>query len=324
MADQILKNDDLAVTAAASQWGAIFRLVELMILAGWTIHEMSDGTTKGTGDNWSGNFGGLGSNTWIILDGPGGRQVLFHRDAASTFFGWVRYDRTGAYDTSGTNVAPSVSGVEVDIRGAKGGANHYWGAFTSVPTQAQIFADDPANGGSFGFVGQPTGNTDNATRLAFCELEGGEAGDVDPYAWWTPPNLTNWTAQLNNHEEFLGENNIFRAWVSDGSSFVAFGSGAPYEGWDSGSTLWGGDGSDNWRGASTIDKNPAGDWRLWRLRPMEQTLGHVKGMTKRFGVVSNQSGATTGQTFATGIYAKIGTFLWWPWDSAITGPGTPP
>jgi len=319
MADVYQKN-----LAVASHWEAVVRLAEAKIAAGWTIHRSSDGTTADATDRWTGNFGSLGASSWIILNGPGGRQILFARSASSTTDGWIRYERLGTYDTAGTPTVPDASATEQDVRGTKGGAAVNWLGRVITPTQAQIVADDPANGGAWIIVTQPTGAPDGGTHLAFAELEDGEAGDVDPYAFWAPAATGVWSSLFNSHQLLLHETDRFLAWNADGTTFKSWGAGAPYHGYNSGSNVWGGDGSAKWRGASAIDQTVGGDWRLWKIRPMNDTDADVKGRTIRFGVVSSVAGGTSGRTFASGTFAKIGSFMWIPWDSAGTPPGTPP
>lgn len=324
------ENDNLAVTAAATQWGAMFRLVEAALEAGWSVHEMSDGTTKGTADNWTGNFAGLGASAWIIIEisiQGQMRQVLFARDASSDSSGWVRYAPQNDYDTSGTATAPSNSPTEVNIRGTKGGSSATWLGMSGNPTQAHIFADGPFDipgSGSWGIVAQPTGNADSAGRLVYNLLEDGPP-DLDPFVWWAPASVSsNFSTNINNHQTFLREDGAFWSFLPNGSAFVTWGAAAPYPGWNSGSAGWGGDGTNRWRGGSINDLTEAGQWRLWKIRLMRETDSGVKGRTTRFGVVSSASGGIIDRTFGGGAYAKIGSFLWWPWSDAAVPPGTPP
>ena len=76
MADQIIRSE---IPATTNQWFQAFRLVEQLIVAGWTVIESSDGSTADATDRWTANFGGLGADSWIILQADSGQQFFFRR-----------------------------------------------------------------------------------------------------------------------------------------------------------------------------------------------------------------------------------------------------
>lgn len=220
MADQIVTNE---VPSTATQWFCCYRLVETMLAAGWTITEMSDGTTVTTSDNWTGNFGSLGSNSWIILrGGVTNQQILFRRSATSDTNGWIIWSKGGNFTTGGTASAPA--NIPSDTKGSTGhnlrgafspgtpgtfGASASWFGSTSVPTRLNIGCRDAALNGdeSWWILAKGAGNWDVATNgdhgtLAFESLSrasGTGIVDAFPYAWWCPRTDTaNWAEGMDD------------------------------------------------------------------------------------------------------------------------------
>lgn len=218
MADQIVTNE---VPSTTNQWFAVFRLVEEMIAAGWTVVEMSDGTTVTNTDNWTGSFGSLGADSWIILQANSGQQILFKRDGSDNKNGWIAWSRDGNFTTGGTSTAPA--NIPSDAAGssfstARGtvtpgtpgsfSGNQSWlGSNATTFDRLNIGVRDASGVGdeSFWIILKQNGSgyqAGNVGRLAFEKLEhesGLGISDPYPYAWFVPDNENgNWGPKLND------------------------------------------------------------------------------------------------------------------------------
>jgi hypothetical protein len=214
MADQIITNETPLTT---NQWFACFRLVEQLILAGWTVVESSRGVgdTPAASDRWSGNFGLLVGNAWIILQAASGRQICFRRGGTSTTDGWILWSKGGGFTTGGTDIAPA--NIPADTEGSSG--HHvrgtttpgtpgtfttdapWFGSTTATTEFLNIGCRDATGAGdeSFWLLVKGSGSAWNSTtssahgRIAYEALErpaGTGIVDLTPYAWWVPTSDT--------------------------------------------------------------------------------------------------------------------------------------
>jgi len=226
MADQIIRDE---VPATANQWFCAYRLVEQLILAGWTVVESSEGSGFAgtfTVDNWSGNFGSLVDNAWIVLAANSGQQLVFrrHSGGAANWDGWLIWLPSGGYTAANnqTDVLPGdlpanspqtdgsgILGVEsFEVRGTFQTPQTYttpgtWMGclFNIAPERLCIGCRDASGTGNESFwlfALHAGGSYDDVTnddigRFAFAKLnhEGGLGiTDPNPYAWWVPSNST--------------------------------------------------------------------------------------------------------------------------------------
>ena len=80
MADAFSLNEKVSITNALY---VVWRLTRVLKSAGWTVTQSGDGTSYGASDYWT-TYAGLGTSAWIVLTGPGGRQLCFWRSTTST------------------------------------------------------------------------------------------------------------------------------------------------------------------------------------------------------------------------------------------------
>lgn len=209
MADQIVRNE---VPATNNQWFQALRLVEQLILAGWSVVESSDGTTADATDRWTGNFGSLGADAWIILGANSGQEICFRRGtSSSTGDGWITWSKGGGFTTGGTASAPAnIPADRADIRGTTTAGtpgtfttDGPWLGATSANTfdRLSIWTEDATGTGdeAFWVIAKQTAVSYTSTtaaahgRLAL-EFLAHPAGvgitDSTPYAWWCPTPLT--------------------------------------------------------------------------------------------------------------------------------------
>lgn len=238
MADQIVTNE---TPSTGNQWYAAFRLVEEMIAAGWSVVEMSDGTTVGNTDNWTGNFGSLGADSWIILQANSGQQICFKRDGSTDQDGWIVWSRDGNFTTGGTATAPAnvpsdatAPSASETVRGSVTSGTpgsfdssvSFFGSNQSSFDRLNIGVRDASGGGDETFwlilkatgSSYTTGTSSVHGRLAFEKLEH-ESGlgitDPYPYAWYAPDDGS-WGEALDDVNVVLhdddGYNEFWRRW----------------------------------------------------------------------------------------------------------------
>jgi len=329
MADQMVLNE---TPATATPWFLIWRLFQLLLLSGWTVHYSSDGTTFSAADNWTGvGFAGLGSGSYVILTGKGGRQVLFQRTTTQTNQGTIRYAYLGGWGTAGANATtpPTAPASAVTLRNST-----TWFGSASSPVKVNFWTRDVSGDGSFMVVySTATAWTSNGgAAIGFCATENTEASDVDPYAWWAPPGTaSNWAAWGTNlHAHLLSEDNAggtTGTWWKwhPGAGTPAFlqygGAGDAYQGSNTTATTVGG--NPTW--------NAMGDLYPYNTaQAVVHRIHLVKGLqTNRRdpngGWVKDVYFATPGDvpnlsTLGTAAYAKLGNWLVMRWDGNTGNP----
>jgi len=328
MADQRVLNEAPATT---SQWFMVWRLFQLLLLSGWTVHYSSNGTTFSAADNWTGTgFAGLGSGSYVILTGKGGRQILLQRATTSTINGTVQYAYLGGWGTAGAGATtpPTAPASAVTIRS---GAAWFGSALT--PVRIDVWTRDVSGDGTFLVVMSTSTawTSGGGGALGFFALEGTEGSDTEPYAWWAPPSSSgNWASWGQNlHATILSEDNAggttgtWRRWHLQGTpAFVQYGSGGDaYQGSNTNARTTGG--NPTW--VSTADVSP--------FAPTEVILHRihlVKGLQTgrkdpNGGWVKDMYFATPEDipnlsTIGTAAYAKLGNWLVMRWDGNVANP----
>lgn len=234
MADQIVTNE---VPSTDTQWFAAFRLVETMLAAGWTVVEMSDGTDVSTSDDWTGNFGSLGDDSWIILQADSGQQICFKRDGSSDEDGWIVWSRDGGFTTGGSASAPAnvpsdttAASTSETARGTVTSgtpgsfdtSQTWFGSNQTSFDRLNIGVRDASGSGdeSFWLILKNTGESYTTTngalhgRIAFEKLEHESGlGIVDPYPYtWYVPDSGPWEEGLDDINCLLREDSGLMFW----------------------------------------------------------------------------------------------------------------
>ena len=109
-------------------WYACWKLVRTLISAGWTVVRSSNGTTFGASDYWT-VYASTGTSAWIVLQGPGSRQLCFWRSTTSTANGKIIYIPGGqsGFTFGGTYGATDPGTIPTNVgyvRGNKIGRAH--------------------------------------------------------------------------------------------------------------------------------------------------------------------------------------------------------
>lgn len=187
MADAFSVNEKVPTTNALY---AVWRLTRVLKSAGWTVTQSSDGTSYGASDYW-GTYAGLGTSAWIVLAGPGGRQLCFWRSTTSTDNGKIIYDYAGSFSfaSSSASTPGTLPSTVAYVRGSSGTFNTWFGAVSGTyPVRwLTVCAKDVADG-SFWILGsspQAAGGQQAYHTLGFFSLYTENASDLDPYAFYT-------------------------------------------------------------------------------------------------------------------------------------------
>jgi hypothetical protein len=354
MADQIITNE---VPSTNTQWFQAFRLVEQLILAGWTVIESSKGTadTPAASDRWSGDFGNLVADAWIILESTVAGHILFRRGTSSSNGdGWIIWSKGKGFTTGGTATAPAnIPADAAEVRGTfvTGTPGSFttdgsWFGSTTANTynRLNIGCRDAATDGSFWVVAKQTvtsysaGSAATHARLAFEELAhpaGLGIVDATPYAWWCPESATgNWGYNFFDLRQLLEEDNaggtsgFWRRWWNAGQgseSWEQYGSsGSWFMGYASDAEQWGR--YPSWYNAL--------DQVLYQATP-QQVIHRVHLVaTLTTGKKDPEGGYTQNiffteptdvpnlSTLITGDYAKFGDWLTVWWDGNAGNPPT--
>lgn len=329
MADQMILNE---TAATLNQWFVVWRLFETLLLAGWEVHYSSDGTTHDTSDNWTpAGFSGLGSGAYVILTGPGGRQILLQRSTTSVINGVIRYDYLGAWGTSGANAItpPTAPSSAVTIRNGSS-----WFGSASTPVKINIWANDVSTGdGAFLVVFSTSSGAWTGTGgggIGFRALEGTEPEDADPYAWWAPPGTTtNWAQFVGNpYNGLLSEDNsggttgTWWRWHFGGTpAFCQYGAGGDaYQGSNFQRAVGNGG---TWNTTSDVSPYGSSEVILHRIHLIkvfqtgrkDPNGGWVKDM-----YFATPEDVPAGSTIGNAAYAKLGNWLVVPWDGNTANP----
>lgn len=188
MADAFSLNEKVSTTNALY---VVWRLTRVLKSAGWTVTQSSDGTSYGASDYWT-TYAGLGTSAWIVLTGPGGRQLCFWRSTTSTDNGKIIYSYAGGHTFSGASASTpgSLPGAAQYVRGSSGTFNTWFGAVSSTyPVRWLHVAAKDVSDGSFWVIGtspQAAGGLQAYHTLGFFSLYTENASDVDPYAFYSP------------------------------------------------------------------------------------------------------------------------------------------
>lgn len=187
MADAFSLNERVTVTNALF---AVWRLARTLISAGWTIAQSSNGTSFGTSDYWT-SYVGLGTSAWIVLTGPGGRQICFWRSTSSTDNGKIIYSYAGGHTFSGASASTpgSLPSTAQYVRGSSGTFNTWFGSVSSsfAIRWLHVAAKDVSDG-SFWMIGtgpQSAGGTQAYHTLGFFSVYSANVNDVDPYLFYS-------------------------------------------------------------------------------------------------------------------------------------------
>lgn len=197
MADVFHTN--LAPATATPLW-LIWKLVNAMITAGYTIVASGDGTTSGvdTTNRWA-TYAGLGSGSWICLHHPGlGFDIVFWMSAASTDSGKIIVGKANAFSVgafpsrtaSDPGTIPATAGY---FRGSSGAFSAWTGA-TYAPGTSQIGVKDIAGAhlGAWFLLGATPAYSAGSSghSLKFSPLDpaaSAQGTDPEPYAFQGPP-----------------------------------------------------------------------------------------------------------------------------------------
>lgn len=329
MADQMILNE---VPATTNQWFVVWRLFQTLLLAGWTVHYSSDGTTFSAADNWTpAGFAGLGSGSYVILTGPGGRQILLQRATTSVINGTVRYAYLGGWGTAGAGATtpPTAPASAVTLRNGVS-----WFGSSATPVRLNIWANDISTGDGAWLVVFSTSTawtTTGGGGIGFRALEGTEPEDTEPYAWWSPPGTgSNWAQFVGNpYASLLSEDNVggttgtWWRWHLGGTpAFCQYGSGGEsYQG-SNGVRATGGAGT--WNASGDLTPYAGGTQVILHRIHLIKSLqtgrrdpngGYVKDM-----YFATPEDIPNLSTIGTATYAKIGNWLVVPWDGNTANP----
>lgn len=339
MADQIVTNE---VPEEPYPWWCVYRLVETMLAAGWTVLEMSNGSSISKSDSWTGSYHDLGPGSWIILENGTGQQVLFQRPDSSNmtqlmFNGTIKWSKGGGYSTGGTASSPPSDPSDVAvIRDTT--SNGWFGVEAGVHIfNCGVRDASGSDDGAFWVIGRATGDLYAGTShdphlLAFEKLDGTEPGDTVPYAWLCPDNTSGaWGNGMEDMPLILNEDpssGSWRRWWNAGQPsevFKQYASGALYQGQS---------GNDAIAGTDPSFEEP-GDVLAYGSSP-RNILHRIKLMkTNETGFMDSNGGYTRNILFSSpndidvphlhtldgGAWAKFPNFIvvWWDGD-----PNNPP
>ena len=352
MADQIVTSE---VPATTNQWFACFRLAETLLAAGWTVVESSEGLAFAgtfTSDNWTGNFGSLVANAWMVIQANSGQQIVFRRGGTSITDGWVVWLPGGGY-TAANNQTDELPGdlpgtIEVDscqIRGTITVPQTYttdgpWFGNTSAIDRLYIGCRDATGSGdeSFWIVTKRTGASLGSGAHgdlifdAVVHTAGLGIADTLPYVWHCPSSLTStWGAAFDTLNRYLTEDNVGgtigrwrRMWnAGQGSAvFKQYASGTVYPGWTSTPAEWGHN-----PGHFTVDDQAVHQATITNVARSFNIIKTLETGFKDFdggwtqNVFYNSIDVANLDTINSGAYAKLGDFLivWWDGNA-----GNPP
>jgi hypothetical protein len=308
--------------ATTTQWFVVYRLYETLLLAGWTVAYSSNGTTHDTSDNWAASFGGLGSGSYIILTGPGGRQVLFQRSTTSTILGTIRYSKGGGWGTAGAG-ATTPPTAPADAQTIRNGSN--WFGSGANPVRLNIRCEDVATDGDWWvvFSTSTAWTSGGGGFLGFLALEETEVGDPEPYAWWCPDAVgSNWSYFLNDLRMLLGGQldsatvGRFKKWWRAGEgdeSFRTYGSGNIFPAHDAyGSGTWGENPTFGFVAPTARGGLPV-IYRIWLQKRETSFRDPIGGMVKRLWF-ANPTEVPNLRTLQSGAFAKLGSWLVVQWN----------
>lgn len=332
MADQYVFNES---PATGSQWFAMWRLFETLLLAGHTVAYSSDGTTHGVGDQWTAaGFAGLGSSSYAILTGKGGRQILIQRNGASTTGGDVKYAPGGGWGTAGADAVtpPTAPAGTYTIR--SGG--DWLGIGGAAPVKLFIRAEDVTTGDGVFWILISTSTAWTSSGmgvLGLFALEQVEAEDAEARAWmcpegdsgsysWNPgANLQPIAGQPDNSG---GTSGYWRKLRKTGGNFVRYGcAGDAYMGYSSGPRDWAQDPS--WK-TGPGDLSPHGGGtdvvlhRIHLVKTLESAERDPNGGYVKRCYFATPEDVPNLRTIGGGLYAKFGSWLVLPWTGDDTTP----
>jgi hypothetical protein len=188
MADAFSVNERVPTTNALY---AVWRLTRVLITAGWTVVQSSNGTTYGAADYW-GTYAGLGTSAWIVLAGPGGRHLCFWRSTTSTDNGKILYvpgGQSGFTFASASASSPGTIPTNAQyVRGSSGTFNTWFGSVSSTyPIRYLHVAAKDVSDGSWWLQGtlQEVGGAKVHHTLGFFSLYSVNTNDQDPYMFYT-------------------------------------------------------------------------------------------------------------------------------------------
>jgi hypothetical protein len=183
-------NERVTTTPGSTDTGlyACWRLVRTLVSAGWTVVQSSDGTSFGAADYWT-TFGGLGTSAWIVLQGPGSRQICLWRDTTSMWNGKFIYSMSGGHAFTGASASTpgALPATAQYVRGSGSTFNSWFGGGTKAIRFLTVMAKDVTDG-SFWILGS-TPLTASGTfyhHMAFLALATFNAADTDPYVFYNP------------------------------------------------------------------------------------------------------------------------------------------
>lgn len=335
MADQLVKQEALSPDPT---WYVVFRLVETLLAAGWSVVEMSDGTSIYTFDNWTAKFGSLGSESWIIIESFNGHHICFKRDAENDHDGWILWSKGGNFTTGGNTTRPLIPSDVAEIRGTVDAGSdsfitprQFLGGSTDQDfDEVSIGARDATGSGdeSFWLVAKASGveyteSTSTHGKLAFEALEGGTASDPVPYAWWSADNnVSSWSHSLDDLRFMVGPESqgYWHKWWSEGAneSFESYG-GCNYYCGDQFSAHQTGE-TPPWQNADDEYIYAATPVLALRRVNLQLQSGDAEGSkdpnggwTKNILFQSNQDDPVSLDTFDSGQWKKFGNYLvvWW-------------
>lgn len=96
----------------------LYHLMNMLIGAGWTIQESSDGSTYGAGSTYFAS-GYNNSRAWFRASIPGGvSELCFQRGASSEYSAWIKYSKSDTFNSSAAaNTMPTATD-EISIFGS--------------------------------------------------------------------------------------------------------------------------------------------------------------------------------------------------------------
>lgn len=156
--------------------------------AGWTVVQSSNGSSFGASDYWVSVplFGG----SWIVLQGPGGRQICFWVNTTYDMWtGKIIYDKAGSFtfaSASATNPG-TIPATAQYVRGSGAAFASWFGGGTKAIKYAQVLCKDVSDGSFWVLGSTPTTSAGSFYHmLSFNLCASVDSGDPEPYVFFCP------------------------------------------------------------------------------------------------------------------------------------------
>lgn len=307
---------------------AVWRLVRTLIAAGWTVAQSGNGVASfGASDYWNVAPTALGNGCWIVLTGPGSRQICFWRDTAGSYWtGKIIYSKSGGHTFASASASNpgTLPATAQYVRGSGAAVASWFGGGSKSIRYLSVMAKDVSDG-SFWVIGSTPGTSNGSFyhAFAFFSLATYTASDTDPYVFFCAGNSVTADATTTANGHVGGS-------VLNGNSDTA--SNGYYIGWARNA---------NWKYFSPVYEaihgtvspmaNPYSTGAPLTLLPVgvgkvEASFRERKG-TIRYARYTAMAGLVNGETLSDGAnafrwvvtgYNGAGTYpqaLWW-WDGA--------